>query len=89
MSPRWFLLFWLSLLCVTSDCQTICLTVVYGDGGRDGEVVQAELATLGDPATQSKNPLWADRDRARVFSTLRERVWKVPRIVDICGRVLR
>ena len=52
-------------------------------------MVQDELSHLEDPAVQSKNPLWANRDRARVFGTFRERVGKVPKVIDFCGRVLR
>ena len=51
--------------------------------------MQAELAALEEPTTQSKNPLWADRDKARVFATLRERVGQVPHLVDFCEKVLR
>ena len=51
--------------------------------------MRAELNALGDPATQAKNPLWADRDKAQVFATLRERVGQVPRFADFCGNVLR
>ena len=51
--------------------------------------MQAELDSLDEPATQSKNPLWADRDKARVFAILRDRVGQVPRLVDFCERVLR
>ena len=40
--------------------------------------MQAELAALDDPAIQSKNPLWADREKARVIAVLRERVGQVP-----------
>ena len=51
--------------------------------------MQAELATLEEPATQSKNPLWADREKARVLAVLRERVGQVPRLVSFCERILR
>ena len=51
-------------------------------------MVQAELAALDDPAIQSKNPLWADREKARVIAILRERVGQVPRLVNFCERIL-
>ena len=51
--------------------------------------MQAELDALDEPVTQSKNPLWADKVKARVFATLRERVGQVSRLVDFCEKVLR
>ena len=70
-------------------CFNFYLAVVRGDGIGESDLVQAKLATLDEPVTQLKNPLWADRDKARVFATLRERVGQVPRLVDFCEKVLR
>ena len=60
------------------------LADVRGDGTRESDLVQAELAALDEPATQSRNPLWADREKARVLAVLRERVGQVPRLVSFC-----
>ena len=74
---------------VFSWSSIILLAVASSDGRREGEVVQAELSSLLDPLIQSKNPLWANMDRARVFVILRERVGQVLKIIDFCGRVIR
>ena len=52
-------------------------------------MIRAELDALDHPATQSKNPLWSDREKARVLAILRERIPQVPRVVNSCGKVLR
>ena len=74
---------------VASNFLRLLFVVISGNGQREGDRVRAELNALGDPATRAKNPLWADRDKAQVFATLRERVRQVPRFADFCGKVLR
>ena len=59
-----------------------------GDGKLEGERVRAEMKALRDAATQAKNPLWADRDKAQVFATLRERVGQVPCFVEFYSSIL-
>ena len=51
--------------------------------------MRAELSRLGELDVQSKNPLWAYGDKARVFALLRERAEQVPRAIGFCERVLR
>ena len=59
------------------------------DHKEEAEIVRAELTSLGDPVVQARNPLWADRDKARVFGILRVRIGRVSSLVKSCGGVLR
>ena len=74
---------------IVSAWSNFYLADVRGDGTRESDSVEAELAALDEPAMQSKNPLWADREKARVLAVLRERVGQVPRLVSFCEKVLR
>ena len=51
--------------------------------------MRSELSRLRDPSIQSKNQLWADEDKARIFALLRERVEQVPKAIGFCERALR
>ena len=67
---------------IVCSWSNLYLADVRGDGTREGDSMEAELAALDEPAMQSKNPLWADREKARVLAVLRERVGQVPRLVN-------
>ena len=84
-----FVVFGLRLVAFAYVLWLLLFVVVSGNGRRETEVVQAELSHREDATVQSKNPLWEDIDKARVFAILRERAGQVPKAIEFCERVLR